>query len=909
MKKFLIFTGTIVLLLIAVIVIVPILFKDDIKNAIDESIDESLNATVFYDVDKFDISLIKSFPDFSVSLGDFGIVGAEEFEKDTLVSVQSFEVTIDLMSVISGKQITINKILLDGPKISLLILENGKANYDITQANEDEETPIETEGEASEFDVSIGIKKWTIVEGTLSYSDKSLGFYTELVGLNHQGFGDFTLDIFDLTTKTKIENVSLWYDGVAYASDKRVEAEVALNMNLPEMKFEFKDNRVAINDFEVGVEGTIAMPEEDIQLDLLFGGKDITIKSILSLIPGVYQEYLNGVSASGLVHFGGIVKGTYNENAMPQIGANLSVEDGVIRYSEFDIPMEQINIETSFDYPSADLSETRFNVDKLSLLVDGESLEAYLNFKDFENYTWDFGFEGNADLEKITKIVPLEDMVLKGKINAVLNSAGTMALLEAERYQELSTSGKMTINNFYFQSPNLTQGFGISNANMTFNPKTIELVQFDATSGNSDFSLKGKVENFIGFTLSDQEVLNGTLFLNSKRLDVDGFIPDNTEDEEVVEDTTTLEVIKIPENIDFVFNSSIEQITAMGLEMSNFQGKVTVRDGAIVLDKNSFGILDGIFEMTGSYVTKNLDQPSYDLGFKVKNLSIASAYESFTTVQKYVPIAKQVAGNFSIEFNVNGLLGSDMMPLMDGINMDGLVNVIGATLNSGSFMSSLNALTALKSGGKGKNLSKQISLRDVLIEVAIKEGRLFVQPFSLNVHGQEATLGGSNTLDGKLDYSLLVKEISTGAIGSTLNGMISSFTGNSNLISDKMDVDIGIGGTFDDIKLSLLSASPTSSSGVSSASVANKQQMSAKLADGKAKAEAELAKKKAQVEAKLAKERAAAEEKVKTEVAKVKAAFEAQKKAKQDSIKAAKKKLEQDAKKKIKRLFKKSGGN
>jgi len=838
MKKLLLVIGIIFFILILAIIAIPILFKDDIQQALDKTMDESLNAKVFYDADQFGISLISNFPDLTVSLGDFGIVGVEEFSEDTLASINSLEVTVDLMSAIGGDQIKIEEILLDQPKIYVLVLEDGAANYDIAKASEEEEE-IEESTESS--DLSIGIERWAISNGELVYMDHSLSFFTSLEGLNHEGTGNFTLDVFDLSTQTTIDALSLGYEEVEYISDKKLDANVTLNMNLPEMKFIFKENKISLNEFGIAADGYLSMPGENIEMDITFGGEEIGLKSILSLIPGVYQEYLDGVDASGEINFDGFVKGIYNENSMPQIAANLSVNNGTISYSEFDIPMEEITIQSSFDYPSADLAETSFNVDNFSMLVDGEKLSAFLKFKNLENYTWDFGFEGNADLEKITKIVPLEDMVLKGKINAGLKSSGQMSLVEAEKYAELPTSGRLSIDEFYFESHDLPQGFGISKANLSFDPSKITLGQFDATSGNSDFSLAGNVNNYLGFALNE-ELLTGSLSLNSTLLDLNEFIPEGETEEETVEDTTALEVIRVPENIDFTFASSIKTISITNLEMKDFQGKVLIKDGAIILDENSFNMLDGTFEVSGSYVTKDLEEPAYDFGFNIKDLSIAGAFESFSTVQQYVPIAKQVTGKFSTDFNVNGFLGDDMMPIMDKVNLAGLVNVAQASLSKGNFMSKLNSVAAFKSGANAEESDNTISIKDVLIKTAIKDGRLFVEPFNLNVQGQEATLGGSNSLDGKLDYSMLVKEIPTGAVGSALNSAVSSLAGGQQIVSDKLDIDLGIGGTYDDVKVKLLS---TSASGAGSgAAAAFKEQITSKVDDKKAEAEAELERKK-----------------------------------------------------------------
>ncbi|MEP5613266.1 MAG: AsmA-like C-terminal region-containing protein [Cyclobacteriaceae bacterium] len=913
MKKVLIILGIVFALLVVAVVTIPIIFKDDIQQALDEAMDENLNAKVFYDTDQFTLSLISNFPDFTVGLGDFGIVGIEQFAEDTLVSVGKFQITVDIMSAISGDQIKIVEVLLEEPKITVLVFPDGTANYDIAKPTTEEEVtesaeePIDERDAAAQGDISIGVEKWAITNGQLIYLDQSMNLTATILGLNHEGSGDFTLDVFDMQTVTSIASVSLAFEGEEFIANKTFEADLNLNMDLAQMKFKFLENRIAVNNFAMVADGFVNMPGEDIEMDITFGGNNIDLKSILSLIPGSYQEYLDGVTASGTIGFDGYVKGIFNETSMPQVAANLSVENGGISYAEYPIPIEDLDIQTSFNYPSADLSQTSFNIDKFHMLVDGEEFSSYLKFKNLDNFNWDFGFDGNADLEKITKIIPLEGIELKGKINAKLNSAGQMSDVEAERYDQLPTSGSMDISNFLFISEDLPQGFGISTATLSFNPAEINLSEFTATLGNSDLSLTGKVTNYLAFALSENETIVGNLNFNSDLLDLNEWIPE--EETEVVEDTAAtepLEVVKIPETIDFTLQANIKKIAVSDLSMENFKGRVLVKDGAIVLEENNFNMLDGTFGLTGSYQTKDLDQPKYDFAFDIKELSIANAFNAFETIQTYVPIAKQVSGKFSTTFTVDGTLGEDMMPLMDEMNLSGLVNIAEAALEKGNFMNKLSAVTSFKGGTSSGSAKENITLKDVLVSAAIKNGRLFIEPFDLSVGGQKATLGGSNSLDGKLDYAMQLKDIPTGAIGSALSGALGSLTGGKKLISDKINLNLGIVGTTDNPKVNLLGSSPSGES--TSAKAAFQNQVNAKVEAEKAKAEAELAKKKAAAEAKAKaaadSAKAALEAKKKEAEAKKKAAEEAAKK----KIEEEKKKAEEAAKNKLKGLLKKKGG-
>ena len=136
MKKFLLFVTGLIIILLATAFVLPIIFKDDIKTALDEEIGKNVRARVFYDTDHLNLTLFKNFPNITAGMGNFGVIGIDHFEGDTLVSMGSFEVVIDIMSVISGDRINVNKISLVEPEIYVVVLQDGSASYDIAVASE-----------------------------------------------------------------------------------------------------------------------------------------------------------------------------------------------------------------------------------------------------------------------------------------------------------------------------------------------------------------------------------------------------------------------------------------------------------------------------------------------------------------------------------------------------------------------------------------------------------------------------------------------------------------------------------------------------------------------------------------------------------------------------------------------------
>jgi hypothetical protein len=100
----------------------PIIFKDDILAAVDKAIDKSVNAKVYYDTDKFDLTLFKNFPNVTVAMGDFGVVGIDEFAGDTLADIHSFDLVFNLKSLIFDDQPRISGIHLEQTRIYVKVL-------------------------------------------------------------------------------------------------------------------------------------------------------------------------------------------------------------------------------------------------------------------------------------------------------------------------------------------------------------------------------------------------------------------------------------------------------------------------------------------------------------------------------------------------------------------------------------------------------------------------------------------------------------------------------------------------------------------------------------------------------------------------------------------------------------------
>lgn len=253
LKKILIGLGSFIVLLLAAAFILPIVYKGKIETMVKEEINKSINAKV--DFTTYDLTIFKSFPNLSIELNGLSVVNQAPFAGDTLAGMKQLSLAIDIMSVIGGGQIDIKSVKLNEPRIHLIVLKNGKANWDIAKPDT---TASEGSGEPSKFKVAL--RSYSISNGMISYEDASMDFNMLLNDFNHTGKGDFTQDLFVLSTQTNIAQTDLWFGGVKYLHRAKTALKVDLDMDMPNMKFTFKENEIALNELVLGVDGWLAMP-------------------------------------------------------------------------------------------------------------------------------------------------------------------------------------------------------------------------------------------------------------------------------------------------------------------------------------------------------------------------------------------------------------------------------------------------------------------------------------------------------------------------------------------------------------------------------------------------------------------------------------------------------------------------
>ena len=496
MKKILIIFVSIIALFAGVLFAVPIFFKDKIQAKVNQEIQKKINATVYYK--DFDLSLIKNFPNVTLSLSGFGIVGRSPFGGDTLVQAKSFAVSADMKSIFSGDKIAVNSIQFDTPKILLKVLKDGSNNYDIYKADTLEAQQNES-NEKSNF--QLGIKSWKITDGQIIYDDKLKNAYVSLQNITHEGSGDIASDIYDLSTKTEIEKGNIEYGGTSYLTDKKVSANMDMTIDQANNKYTFKDNSLIINDFILNFAGSLAMPNSsNMVMDLTYSSPENSFKNLLSLVPNIYTDKFKDLKADGNVKFDGFVKGTKNASEFPTYDFNLLVSNAMFQYPDLPTAVTGINIDFNAKNNTNDLNNSVLDFKKLVMNFGKNPVNGRILIDGLKKSKIDADLVAKLDLQQIAQIFPMKGLEMRGLYDVNLKAKGTYDSLTKQFPQ---VNAVMSLANGFIKSDKFPEPIQNINAKATLlntdgalASTNLNISDLRLILDNEPFTANGTIQNF-----------------------------------------------------------------------------------------------------------------------------------------------------------------------------------------------------------------------------------------------------------------------------------------------------------------------------------------------------------------------------------------------------------------------------
>ena len=806
MKKVFKIIGITLLVIIVLLIAAPFLFSSQIENFVKKTINNNVNAKVeFADID---LSLFRSFPQATVVLSDVSVINNAPFEGDTLADVKEVTLQMSIKELFKGSEEPkrIDEFKVNDAYINILVDSLGRANYDIAKIDTTATTTGNPADTAGGF--SLDLQHYEINNSRLHYKDVGAKMALKLEELNHQGTGDFSLDQTELDTDTEAI-VSFEFDSINYLNKNKVDLDAVIQMDLENMKYTFLENEAHINQLPLTFNGFVQVDGDDTNIDLTFKTPSSDFKNFLAVIPEVYAKNIENVETKGDFVVDGMIKGTANDKYIPKLDIKVTSNNASFKYPDLPKSVQDINLDLRVLNETGIVEDTYLTFKNVKFRIDQDRFAANGSVKNLMgNMLVALNLDGTLNLANLDKAYPLDmDLDLNGILTVDASTSFDMNSIEKEQYQNVKSSGTAGIKNFSYKSPEIPNEIKVSSAKVNLSQGNVTVPELDLTTGQTDLKATGTIQNLMGFLFTDQE-LKGIFNVKSNTFAVNDFMVAQTEEKPVTtseENTsetsktekvaTGEEAIKIPSFLDVVLTFNANKVLYDNLKLTNAKGKLIIRDETATLENITTDIFNGNIALNGHVSTKTAT-PTFDMSLDLNAISIAESFNGLELMQGLAPIANALQGKIQTNLNLKGNLNNDLTPILTSLAGDALAQILTADVNP----EKVPLLAKLDSQLNFIDLDK-VDLNNLKTKLSFKDGAVNIQPFDFKIKDVLVQVSGSHGFNMNMNYKLNL-DVPAKYLGNQIGNTLSQLSG-SNLQNTKVEIPVGLSGTFQSPQINL----------------------------------------------------------------------------------------------------------
>lgn len=784
MKRFLKITATVVAVVLVVAIVTPLLLRGKIGDIVKREANAMLAARL--DFEKLDISLLRNFPNASLNLKGLTLVGTDRFEGDTIVAARRITVVVNLMSLVGDEGFEVRKIILASPALHAHKLADGAVNWDVMKPSEPADTTAAEESAPSSFRLSV--RDFRLTDAVIRYEDDSTGMELRTAPLSLRLSGDMSAESTQLDLDLLAGGVDFTQGGVPLLHDAELALDAEIDADLAEKRFTFSRNTLRLNAIEMRLDGWVQQVGDALAMDVSAGCSEVRFKDLLSLIPAFYKHEFRSLAASGELSMELWARGQMHGAQLPAFELKTEVHNGSFQYSSLPKAVTDINIAAKVSNAGSELDKTEVEISEFGLKMAGNSLSATGYATNLmSDPTFRATLSGRVDLGAIREVYPLEKGIdLAGRIAASLKLSGRMSDVESGRYERISASGSLVVEQLGLHVPQLPEVF-IRRAAATISPQAMTLGEFGVKVGGSDLSATGQLTGYLGYLMRGEQ-LAGRLYVKSDLLDLNEIraaVPADAEAESADAEKPAEEVaaapaqaIVVPKNLNLSLNAELKKVLFEKMVITDIAGEMSVAGGTLSLDRLGLQLFDGKASASGRYSTAaDPAHPTLSLAASIAKASFPRTFEEIEAVRQLAPIFEKASGDYSLSIDMRTTLDAAMSPDLMSLTAQGEISSENVSVEGVEVFDKLADLL------KNDKL-RRIEARDLKIRFSIKDGRVTTEPFDLKMGDVNVNMSGTTGLDRTIDYTAKV------TLPAGVGGVLGA-------------VNVGIGGTFTSPKITL----------------------------------------------------------------------------------------------------------
>lgn len=731
-RFFLWLTG-IVLLFFGIAATLAYIFEDEIKQYAIDSINKQLRTEL--KVREIELSLFSQFPYTSLEFKDVSCAEAHSRRPgQQLFEARSLFLQFNIWNLFL-KNYTVKRITLKDASLNLYRDRQGNDNWHFWKESKD------SSGKQS-FAFNLSAVKLINVKASYIDEEASRNIAGHIDDLLLSGrFSDkkFTLNV---RSKLKVNTLSI--KGVEYAHRYSIQVDGSLDADTKENMYKIKWCGLQIEDLPFECSGGIMKTEKGWFCDVSLSGKELSISSILSMLPENVRDIKENYKSTGEIRISAHAEGYFNKDELPQLTADFSVSNATFRYVPNDI--EMFGVYTSGSINLGRAAESFVRIDQFKGRQKNSAIEGRFLWKNFSRPEVHTSFKASLDLAEFLQFLPLdtlENVTGRAELNLSLQVKAASGRFEAADFKQAAIDGRAELQKLSMSVKRSPYALNELSGVLVFDNNNVWVQHVNGVFSGNELYLDGKALNLLAYLLTETEPLYLSVNLKSPLINLDRFLQENA----TAARENTGEGSKpfaLPGRLAMDFNAEVGRLIFRKFEASDIKGTFSLKNRVCVAQNVLLSTMDGEVLLSG-IADNSSGKWKITSNGRFTGVNISRLFYVFNNFDQDQLTAEHISGRTDATYEFRASFDEYLK-----VDKSSIYALLSITVQQGELMK-FTPLEKLAGWAKLEEL-QHVKFSTLKNEILIRDQKVIMPEMSIRSNALNLNLGGEHTFDNYVDY-------------------------------------------------------------------------------------------------------------------------------------------------------------
>ncbi|OFX17795.1 MAG: hypothetical protein A2033_18490 [Bacteroidetes bacterium GWA2_31_9] len=740
-KKTLKYAAIILLSLIILIVggafVVGYFYSDKVTTLVISELNKRIDTEVT--TDKVSFSVLKKFPNASIEFENITIKSSKNIHKndfkktnaDTLLQAKSLFLEFNIIDIIK-ENYTIKKINIENGKINILTDFYGEDNFQLWR-NE-----IEKDNSSLKFE----LKDLQANNTKINIRNLIKGFDLRSNVKKFKLSGAFGSEAYFLESNFTAYIKRFAIDNIVYISEREVTTDVEMKV----IKDTYSINRGKLNiaGMRLDIAGTINNNEKT-EFDLNFKGKDLNIKTFLSLLPDQYTKNIDDYESSGRFYFDCVLKGELSKYKNPKIDVKFGVENGNVKNKKSNLELNNISLTGLFSNGDKHSSATSFiKFENLKSALGKSEFSGNLIINNFLNPLIQLALNTNLDLAEINNFFPIDSVEkINGNAKVLLKYSGKFTDFKNISEKDIQNSqleGDIELSNMNLKLKSSNYDFTnfYGKGNFVKNNLSIESLNF--MIGKNDFAFQGNLKNILNYILLENQNLKMNGKLSSENFILDEFIHSSE---------SSSEQAILPKDIAFNLDINVKNFTYDKFVANQLSGAIYSEGSKLVAQNVLFSTMQGNVNGDAAIELKENGSLHFQCSANLQKIDVKKLFYTFDNFGQSFILDKNLNGKISAAVDYSSTWDKNLNIIPESVLCDSKLEITNGELIDFEPMTKLSSYIEVSE-------LKHVKFSTLKNEIIIKDRIVTIPLMDINSTAFNIQASGTHNFDNEFTYRVKV---------------------------------------------------------------------------------------------------------------------------------------------------------